>query len=242
MVPTLLDLAAQDNDPSLGAVAHQGRSIMLYARGQLTQALAASAEGMALANRAGPLRPGWQRMQAEMCSLRALAHWMAGAPTEAWRTLDDLRDLVSFTHHCPARDIATLHMTESVLKVLDNDPYGVLRSGLAAAEAAARTRLPERQWLIDASLAWANANLGTASPRSLADAGRSLDLAEQSGTRLLTLGLSLLANAERLAGQRRQAHAHLRRMRKLAARTGEVVYLDLLPLHLTPWKKIPQVA
>ncbi|SEP93436.1 Transcriptional regulatory protein, C terminal [Streptomyces sp. yr375] len=242
MVPMLLRLAAQENDPALAAVAHQGRGIMLYARGRLPQALAAADESMALAERAGPSRAGVQRVQAGTRSLRALAHWMAGAPAEAWRSVDDLRYAVSLTAHAPVYELVTLHATESVLRVLDNDPHGALRSGLAAAEATARIRLPEWQWLIDASLAWAHAHLGTAGPRLLADAGRSLDRGELAGTRLLTLGLTLLADAERLAGRRRQAHTYLRRMRKLAALTGEVVYVDTLPAHLTPWRYIPQAA
>ncbi|MFI7294560.1 BTAD domain-containing putative transcriptional regulator [Streptomyces sp. NPDC050121] len=243
MIPTLLALAARENDPSLEATVHQGRSIMLHSRGQLAQALAASEASMALASRALPPRPcRGQGVQAETRAVRAMSHWMAGSPAKAWGAMDDLRHLVSLSHHSAMRDFVTLHTTESVLKVLDNDPHGALRSALVAAEAAARTRLPGVQWLIDASLAWANAHLGTASPRLLAEAGRSLDRAERAGTRLLTLGLSLLADAERLAGRRRQAHAYLRRMRKLAARTGEVVYLNALPLHLTPWRGIPQVA
>jgi DNA-binding SARP family transcriptional activator len=243
MLPTLLKLADQENQPWLGAVAHHGHAILLHSRGQLSQALSASDESMALMNHARcEHRPCPHQLQTEILSLRALTQWMAGAPAGAWRSLDELRCLLSADNEGSVHEMITLLSTESVLKVLDNDPHGALRKGLEAAEAASGMGLPQRRWLIDVSLAWANAHLGTASQQMLADAAHSLDRAERAGTHLLTLGLSLLAEAERLAGRRRRAHAYLRRMRKVAARTGEVVYLSTLPVHLTPWKGLPQAA
>jgi hypothetical protein len=40
----------------------------------------------------------------------------------------------------------------------------------------------------------------------------------------------------------RASHAHLRRLRRLVAQTGEVVYLDALPPHLLPWRALPHAA
>lgn len=237
----LLGLARQEQDPYLEFVARFGQGSVHYARGEL--GAARTLFDAALAVSGGAPQPGVTSMSLYLgVRLRkVLIEWLQGRPGEAWRAMDEIRGLASCREAVPWTTSIT-HTVEAVLRVFEDDPREARRGALAAVEPVHRRWTPRWQWLIDAVLVWANARLGKAGPADFAAARGSLTRAELAGTRLVTLGLALVSDAERVAGRPREAHAYLRRLRRLMAQTGEVVYLDALPPHLLPWRALPDVA
>jgi hypothetical protein len=220
MVPILLGVAVEEDATHLSAVAHLGRSVLLSARGQLSQARAASDECFTL------LADSSTSDRFAGCSLHFAAHFwrslmnlLAGEPEAARQVLEKLRHLIPTQPGSLAPEVVATLFLESLLRVLDNDADGALSSALSAAELAQDAQLHTLGWMVAAPLAWAKVNTHTGGPEDLAAAARSLDQAERAGFMLLTpLSLTLLADAERRVGRCQQARAHLRRVRDQAPR------------------------
>ncbi|TMU98308.1 hypothetical protein FGK60_11005 [Streptomyces sp. DASNCL29] len=235
--------AQQENDPYLDFVTHYGQGRVHYARGKLSEAQASMDDALAVADggtaaHSGAITARWLHFEARLN--KAVIQWLRGRTDEAWQNMAEIWRLKCHG----ARPVATslAHTYEAVLQVFEDDPEGARRNAIAAVEPIQRKWTSRWQWLIDAVLLWANARRGTARSADFAAALSSLAREELAGTRLITLGLALVSDAERVAGHPREAHAHLRRLRRLVAQTGEVVFLNTLPAHLLPWRALPHAA
>ncbi|MEU6032002.1 BTAD domain-containing putative transcriptional regulator [Streptomyces tauricus] len=239
----LLGLAQEENDPYLEFVAHYGRGRVRYARGELTDARAAMDDALAVAGHraadSGAVTPCWLYLCARLS--KTLIQWLQGRADEAWQDMAEIRHAQCYSGAGPVAP-SLVHTCQAVLQVFEDDPQKAERQAIAAAEPTRRKGTYRWQWLIDAVLLWAKARQGSARPVDFAAARSSLARAELRGTRLITLGLALVSDAERVAGRPREAHAYLRRLRRLVAQTGEVVYLNALPAHLLPWRALPHAA
>lgn len=239
----LIDLAEQENDPYLESVAHYGRGCVHYARGELVEAQAAMDDGLAAADGrkaadSGVITPWWLYLCTRLN--KAVIQWLRGRTDEAWHDMSEIRRL-----QCRGGTPVTnslVNTYEAILRVFEDDPEGAERHAIAAAGPTQQKRRFRWQWLIDAVLLWANARQGTARSADFAAARISVAREELTGSRLIALGLALVSDAERVAGRPRDAHAYLRRLRRLVAQTGEVVFLNALPAHLLPWRALPYAA
>ncbi|MFD4785820.1 BTAD domain-containing putative transcriptional regulator [Streptomyces sp. NPDC058459] len=241
-------LAQQENDPYLESVAHYGQGCVHYARGELAEAQAAMDDGLARADcgkavGSGAITPWWLYLCTRLN--KTVIQWLRGHRDEAWQDMAEIRRLQSRSGIpviISPLTISLVNTYEAVLRVFEDDPGGAERHAIAAVEPTQRNRRFCWQWLIDAVLLWANARQGTARSADFAAARNSLAREELAGTRLIALGLALVSDAERVAGRPREAHAYLRRLRRLVAQTGEVVFLNALPAHLLPWRTLPHAA
>ena len=241
-VSFLREVARQEHDPYLECVARYGRGFLHFTRGELAEAQAALDDVLALADSgkaadSGVITAWWLYLRTRLN--RVVVQWLRGRTDDARRGMAEIRRL-QCRNTAPVTS-SLVHTYEALLRVFEDDPEGAERHAVAA-EPARRKWTFRWRWLIDAVLLWARARRGTAGEADFAAARGSLAREELAGSRLITLGLALVSDAERVAGRPREAHIYLRRLRRLAAQTGEVVFLDALPAHLLPWRALPHAA